>query len=60
MREERARRLKDVNGYHIWKIWNPQFLEWDICYDVCGEDDEIFDSFRTLEEAKEFCLRCSY
>lgn len=48
------KRLKDVNGYEIWKIIdNKGMRNQQITYAVQDEEDMI-DCFKTLKEAQEF------
>lgn len=48
------KRLKDVNGFEIWKITdNKGMRNQQITYAVQDEEDMI-DCFKTLKEAQEF------
>lgn len=53
----------EINGYIIIRSEARNYDEWSgtysgrtkVYYDVCDDDDNLLDSFKTLREAKSFC-----
>lgn len=55
--------VAEVNGYTIIRSEARNFEKWEqnfsgqtkVYYDVCDEDMDLLESFKTLREAKKFC-----
>lgn len=56
--------VAEINGYTIVRSEAKKFDRWDetfsgqsrVYYDVCDEDMDLLESFKTLKEAKNFCM----
>lgn len=55
--------MAEINGYTIIRSEARDFDKWTetysgqtkVYYDVCDEDGDLIESFKTLREAKKFC-----
>lgn len=55
--------VAEINGYTIIRSEARSFDKWEqsfsgqtkVYYDVCDEDMDLLESFKTLREAKRFC-----
>lgn len=55
--------IAKINGYTIVRSETRKFDKWEerfsgqtkVYYDVCDEDMDLLESFKTLREAKKFC-----
>ena len=55
--------MAEINGYTIIRSEARDFDKWEqafkgqtkVYYDVCDEDGDLLESFKTLKEAKRFC-----
>lgn len=55
--------VAEMNGYTIIRSEAKNFDKWEqkfsgqtkVYYDVCDEDGDLLESFKTLREAKNFC-----
>lgn len=55
--------MAKINGYTIIRSEAKKFDKWTqeyigqtkVYYDVCDEDEDLIESFKTLKEAKRFC-----
>ena len=55
--------VAEINGYTIIRSEERNFAKWEqtysgktkVYYDVCDEDGDLLESFKTLREAKRFC-----
>ena len=55
--------VAEINGYTIIRSEARNFDKWEetysgqtkVYYDVCDEDGDLLESFKTLREAKRFC-----
>ena len=55
--------MAELNGYTIVRSEARSFDKWTqeysgqtkVYYDVCDEDGDLLESFKTLREAKRFC-----
>ena len=55
--------VAEINGYTIIRSEAKKFDKWTqeysgqtkVYYDVCDEDGDLLESFKTLREAKRFC-----
>lgn len=57
--------VAEINGYTIIRSEVRDFDKWDqkftgktkVYYDVCDGDMDLLESFKTIKEAKKFCLQ---
>lgn len=62
-RDVNHKTVAEINGYTIIRSEARCFDKWEqtysgqtkVYYDVCDEDGDLLDSFKTLKEAKRFC-----
>ena len=56
--------VAEINGYTIIRSEARKFDKFErvftgqtkVYYDVCDEDENLLESFKTLREAKRFCM----